>query len=199
MRNKLMAAALALMAGASPALAVESIGGGGCASDLTLAAGSTLESCYGRFSGNVLNNANNPSINTALDALGYVGPDIVYSGVPVTQIIPLNGDNPFAPVNFPGLLNGIVFVGIHSGNGGPQGVGNMTAFYRINAVNLDSFTFNPSGASTATLFATVPSAVPEPATWAMFILGFGVIGSTMRAKRRRRSDADARPDNACVA
>lgn len=29
------------------------------------------------------------------------------------------------------------------------------------------------------------SAVPEPATWALFILGFGFIGATLRAKRRR--------------
>lgn len=29
------------------------------------------------------------------------------------------------------------------------------------------------------------SAVPEPATWAMMIIGFGVVGSTVRASRRR--------------
>jgi len=30
------------------------------------------------------------------------------------------------------------------------------------------------------------SAVPEPATWAMMIVGFGVVGSTLRAARGRR-------------
>jgi hypothetical protein len=27
--------------------------------------------------------------------------------------------------------------------------------------------------------------VPEPATWAMMLIGFGAIGCTMRAKRKR--------------
>ena len=33
--------------------------------------------------------------------------------------------------------------------------------------------------------ATVTSAVPEPATWAMLLLGFGAIGGVMRVNRRR--------------
>ena len=31
-----------------------------------------------------------------------------------------------------------------------------------------------------------PTAVPEPATWAMMILGFGLIGGVLRARRRPR-------------
>lgn len=31
---------------------------------------------------------------------------------------------------------------------------------------------------------SIGGAVPEPATWALFILGFGVVGGTMRARRR---------------
>lgn len=34
--------------------------------------------------------------------------------------------------------------------------------------------------------AAAPPAVPEPATWAMMVLGFGAIGVAMRAKTRRR-------------
>ena len=37
----------------------------------------------------------------------------------------------------------------------------------------------------------VTSAVPEPATWAMFIIGFGSIGLLMRASRRKRAVATA--------
>ncbi len=33
-------------------------------------------------------------------------------------------------------------------------------------------------------FTTPPPAVPEPATWLMMILGFGLVGGVMRAKRR---------------
>ena len=31
--------------------------------------------------------------------------------------------------------------------------------------------------------AFAPTAVPEPATWAMFLLGFGAIGWTLRSRR----------------
>lgn len=34
-------------------------------------------------------------------------------------------------------------------------------------------------------FALAPNAVPEPATWALFILGFGVIGSSLRRRSAR--------------
>lgn len=37
----------------------------------------------------------------------------------------------------------------------------------------------------------VSDAVPEPATWAMMLLGFGLIGGAMRSARRRRSSIDA--------
>jgi len=33
---------------------------------------------------------------------------------------------------------------------------------------------------------TISSAVPEPATWAMLIVGFGLVGGTMRSTRRRQ-------------
>ena len=32
---------------------------------------------------------------------------------------------------------------------------------------------------------TMPSAVPEPATWAMMIMGFGLAGTAIRSRRRR--------------
>ena len=35
-------------------------------------------------------------------------------------------------------------------------------------------------------FAESVSAVPEPATWAMMLIGFGAIGGTMRARKRRK-------------
>lgn len=182
MHWKLISASLAALTMSTSALAVESIGGGGCASDLTLGAGSSLVSCYGRFSGNVLNNSDNDQINTALDALGYAGADISYNLVPLSNILSV-GTDPGAQIDFSGLLNGLVYIGIHTGGGGRNGVGNQTSFYKISALNLDVITLNPSGGSTATLFVSSGAAVPEPATWAMMLLGFGFVGAAMRRKQ----------------
>jgi len=35
------------------------------------------------------------------------------------------------------------------------------------------------------------AAVPEPATWAAMLVGFGAIGASMRGARRRRTAATA--------
>lgn len=40
-----------------------------------------------------------------------------------------------------------------------------------------------SGASSAFEFDSIATAAPEPATWAMMIFGFGLIGGTLRRKR----------------
>lgn len=34
-------------------------------------------------------------------------------------------------------------------------------------------------------YSAVTAAIPEPATWAMFVLGFGALGGTMRARSKR--------------
>ena len=179
MRYSLLAVTAATLAFASPAYAAM-LGGGGCSTDLTLAAGSSLVNCYGRQSGNTLNNSSNVDINVALTALGYAGPQITYSNVPSGNI--LSNLNSGRVVNFPGLLNGTAFIGIHYGNGN-GGPGNSTTFYRINAVNLDTIGLTLNASSTATLFAVQTPAVPEPATWAMMIAGFGLVGGVMRRRR----------------
>lgn len=45
------------------------------------------------------------------------------------------------------------------------------------------------GSWTLTLTGAQAGAVPEPATWAMMILGFGFVGGTMRTARRRQKTA----------
>ncbi len=51
--------------------------------------------------------------------------------------------------------------------------------------NAGSFTANASGTNAASLtFSPLTGAVPEPATWAMLIVGFGMIGAAARYRRR---------------
>lgn len=80
-------------------------------------------------------------------------------------------------------------------NGTSATVGDMT--YTLNGFGWDRSRANnvsrflatpgddPSDYTGQFSFAAVSSAVPEPATWALFILGFGAIGTTLR----RRSGA----------
>jgi hypothetical protein len=44
--------------------------------------------------------------------------------------------------------------------------------------------FNGGAVTTLTISNPSASAVPEPATWAMFIGGFGLIGGAMRSRKR---------------
>jgi len=60
--------------------------------------------------------------------------------------------------------------------------------FQFSELNLDGQLINTAGAiqfvSGSTLTYTPPP-VPEPATWAMMLLGFGAIGASMRLRRRR--------------
>jgi hypothetical protein len=52
--------------------------------------------------------------------------------------------------------------------------------------------FGPGQSNFVGAWMWQPSAVPEPATWAMFIIGFGAMGALLRANRRS-SEAGAIP------
>lgn len=45
------------------------------------------------------------------------------------------------------------------------------------------------GADTGSGTFNISSAVPEPATWAMMIVGFGLVGGTLRVKKNRKTPA----------
>ena len=84
-------------------------------------------------------------------------------------------------------LFGQTILGIHFGNGNPS-VGNGTAFLLFNfATPITSINLTAGKAfSTGALFQTRVAAVPEPSTWAMLILGFGVVGGALRGARKQR-------------
>lgn len=100
-------------------------------------------------------------------------------------------------VDFDTPLFGATVVSFHVGaaRGQSTGVGyQATAFYMFDAGSLlgglDTITFNRAGLSNARLYSTgSPGAVPEPATWAMMIGGFGAVGGGMRRTRRAERSA----------
>ena len=140
--------------------------------------------CSGWYDGNLLNATKIQDQKDALALIGFVW-DGDWSAVDATKINPI-GDNLY---DFAALLNGDTWIGIHKGKGGKDGF-ESTAFFRLNADNLDTFTLDLKGGSSAVLYQT-GGVVPEPATWAMMIIGFGAAGSMVRASRRREAQATA--------
>ena len=67
-------------------------------------------------------------------------------------------------------------------NGGVPGALNLSSFQSATAFFFSSPTALELG--TVTSFATVATATPEPATWAMMVAGFGLVGGALRTRRR---------------
>lgn len=83
-------------------------------------------------------------------------------------------------------------------NGLVQGETSATYIFRTDATaynSLGTFGIIDGSAVSGTSFQPVidpfpdPNIIPEPATWAMMVLGFGLIGSTMRRRSTMRSVA----------
>ena len=134
------------------------------------------DACVGYYDKNALkSSAGGFASDDEVAALGLLG---LTGDIKVLEKINGSGD-------FVQLLNGITYIGVHYGRGnGPVDVpGGVTAFYRFDAgVNLDEITFTPGSISSVSLYSTGP-AVPEPATWAMMIGGFGLLGAAARRRR----------------
>jgi hypothetical protein len=135
------------------------------------------EQCVGYYDKNVLKSSAGDFASAdevaALNLLGLTGP------IKVLEKLDASG-------NFVTPLNGATYIGVHYGNGeGPvNNRGGVTAFYRFNAgTNLDSIGFTNGSISGVSLYSTGP-AVPEPATWALMLGGFGFIGAAMRRRQR---------------
>jgi hypothetical protein len=67
----------------------------------------------------------------------------------------------------------------------PKTVAWTDAFVRYQAITAAAFGVkNASGAGQPTMTIADPRAVPEPASWAMMITGFGLVGGVLRRRRR---------------
>ena len=99
----------------------------------------------------------------------------------------ITGLNGSATFDFGSLnLSGLTVVGAHFGNNVDSDVNNVTAFWLLDLGATTTHTITLSdgqGSSNAQIFAT-GGAVPDPATWAMMLLGFGGIGMAMRGSRK---------------
>jgi hypothetical protein len=144
--------------------------------------------CAGYVAGNtIFNTANNSVVLGLLDDLGYGS---LYTSAQLSALwsnpdLKLSGLNGATDVSFAGMptLSGLTLLGVHWGGQG----GGQNAIYLLNipgsatSINLDGQ--NPGGTSDAVMFLTAPSAVPEPASWALLIAGLGVVGASMRRRK----------------
>lgn len=138
--------------------------------------------CAGWFEGNLLNASNIDEQIEALDQIGFTW-DGDWDEVDATKVDAVGDDFDFAT-----LLSGVTYIGIHKGKGGQDGV-EGTAFFRLEADDVDIVTLLLSGASSAVFYTTGGDGggggneIPEPGTWALMLLGFGSAGAMLRRRR----------------
>ena len=168
---------LALAGAAASVLAAPAFATACSLSDIT----PTAMACSGGYVDNVLDNSA-PDVLTQQAALAALG--FSWDGTHFGDFPKLNALGGATTIDFPGLLHGITIFGIHVGGKG----GGQTTFYKFDAgAALDTFSIHLASSSDAVLYMTEdrpPPPVPEPASWAMMLGGFGVIGGAMRSRRK---------------
>jgi hypothetical protein len=175
-------AGISAVALAAPASAALSMVGSGC--DPTRPNPNAL-ACAGAFAGNLNNNARIGDLNGALDQLFGGGfADVLWADLDPTKAMFSAGTG--TRLNFAQTLFGVQILSLHFGNAG-SGLGDHTILYLFDfgLTGANSVFLEQRGWSNA-VFITPPmnGAVPEPATWAMMLLGFGAVGFAMRRRKQ---------------
>jgi PEP-CTERM motif-containing protein len=125
-----------------------------------------------------------PTNNTA----AYAPPYVINTSTVLATLENQNGTNgvPFNYVFGGPNLSGLVVFGAHFGTNPDAGeANNISALWLVNVGAGPTHTItvtNGQGVSNAQIFG-FGGAVPEPATWAMMLLGFGGIGMAMRRRK----------------
>ena len=174
----IVAGAMALpMVGASAAVVTNY---GNCAADGVFKSDFSFTACAGGYDKNVLANSKD-KVDSQIDALNKLGFDTTgFNYGDFAKYDPKKDSMP--------LMTGETIFGIHFGGGSV--LGNVTAFYKFDAGDgMTAIPFATKGLSDLVLYQTgvfneVPGGVPEPATWAMLIAGFGLVGWSARRRSR---------------
>ena len=117
----------------------------------------------GAYNGTYGNTLRDTWYSTTASSLFYLNGTSVNDGRTIAAWVSAFGANSFVG-------------GISVGQGSSAGVG-YHAF-------VDNVTLTTTSGSTTYNFETAAAAVPEPATWGMIIAGFGMMGASMRYRRR---------------
>ena len=180
------AAAACAFAAASPASAAKSLASTlpaiESACDLSLPTPDAID-CAGYFAGNLINNSPT-DIGNQTDAIASLDGDFTFDGDFNSLISGTleNGNE----LHFGQTLFGQTIIGAHFGNvSGPAGNVSVFWLFDFGATGVDFITLDDAtGFSNAALYTTAAPGVPEPATWAMMLLGFGAAGFAIRRRRR---------------
>lgn len=188
--NKLLltVAAAGLAALAAPASATTVMG------TLTGCAGAPIspsaDKCVGYYDDNQFSQTNVTQQQDAINLLlGVTGTTIDWNALKDAGKV-VSGSDVNALNALLATAGGQVILGIHWGNvpdAPANQYGNVSAFYLWNNVALGSIKLTDTGGySNAVLYRStaVPPAVPEPATWALMLVGFGAVGASLRQRRR---------------
>ncbi len=190
------------LSGAALALGMMAIAGSASAtitpvcssSNFASSTASAYVSCAGFVAGNVLSNSG-PDVTAQKAELALIGltepSGWTFASVPsADKIASLGGST---TVNFGRTMYGITYVGLHFGKGTATNSpaypvnGGATAFYEFNfgSTGASSILLNPAytTSSGAALYST--GAAPEPAAWALMMVGVGGMGAALRTRRRK--------------
>jgi hypothetical protein len=111
--------------------------------------------------------------NTGITYANVAG---IYNGTSTSRYVQFFNDTGYGGFNigFIGQGKGTMF---YTGS-------NANPVFTVGTFTLLPFAFGTSGGYTVTIKEVIAAAVPEPATWAMMLVGFGMIGGAARYRRR---------------